>query len=197
MRPLTDATAKPLLTWAARTLLDHALDRLSNAGVQTVVVNAHWQADAVASHLAQRTGPPDTVLLPRGSAAGYRRRGPRGAARFWAPIRSSSSTATRSGWTGPPDPASPGSTPSTDAVDAVLLVHRTFQVHADVGLGDFALDKWGMPRRRREREIVPYIYAGVQLIHPCLLAGTPDGAVQHEPRLGCRHGRRAAARRGA
>ena len=61
-------------------------------------------------------------------------------------------------------------------VDAVLLVHRTFQVRADVGLGDFVLDPWGTPRRRREREVAPYIYAGLQLIAPALLAGTPDGA---------------------
>ena len=51
-----------------------------------------------------------------------------------------------------------------------------FQVRADVGFGDFALDPWGALRRRGEREVVPYIYAGVQLIAPVLLAGTPDGA---------------------
>ena len=32
--------------------------------------------------------------------------------------------------------------------DGVLLVHRTFQVHAEVGRGDFALDNWGRLRRR-------------------------------------------------
>ena len=58
----------------------------------------------------------------------------------------------------------------------MLLVHRTSHVHAEVGFGDFALDKWGTPRRRREREVVPYIYAGVQLIHPRLLDGMPEGA---------------------
>jgi len=62
-----------------------------------------------------------------------------------------------------------------DDVDAVLLLHRTSHVHADVGYGDFALDKWGRPRRRKEREVVPYIYAGVQLIRPQLLAEMPDG----------------------
>ena len=41
MRPLTEHTAKPLLTLAGRTLLDHALDRLQDAGVQVAVVNAH------------------------------------------------------------------------------------------------------------------------------------------------------------
>jgi MurNAc alpha-1-phosphate uridylyltransferase len=63
-----------------------------------------------------------------------------------------------------------------DAVDAVLLMHRAFQVHADTGYGDFAMDKLGMLRRRQEREVVPYVYAGVQLIAPALLDGMPDGA---------------------
>jgi MurNAc alpha-1-phosphate uridylyltransferase len=43
-------------------------------------------------------------------------------------------------------------------------------------MGDFALDQWGVPRRRRPWEVVPYIYAGVQLIHPRLLAGAPEGS---------------------
>ena len=45
MRPLTDRTAKPLLPLGGKPLIDHALDRLAAAGVETVVVNAHWQAD--------------------------------------------------------------------------------------------------------------------------------------------------------
>ena len=51
MRPLTDHTAKPLLPLGGKALLDHALDRLLAAGIEKVVVNAHWQADRVASHL--------------------------------------------------------------------------------------------------------------------------------------------------
>ena len=63
-----------------------------------------------------------------------------------------------------------------DEADAVLLMHRTFQVQAEVGFGDFAMDKWGGLRRRGEREIVPYIFAGVQLASPRLFADAPAGA---------------------
>src|ERR1700739_3782979 len=63
MRPLTDTTPQTLLPLGGRPLLDHALDHLAEAGVQTVAVNAHWQADAVADHLARRPQPPVTVLL--------------------------------------------------------------------------------------------------------------------------------------
>src|SRR5271168_2240021 len=63
MRPLTDHTAKPLLPLGGRTLLDHVLSRLAAAGVETVVVNAHWHADRVAAHLAAHwRGVPRIVL---------------------------------------------------------------------------------------------------------------------------------------
>ncbi len=68
MRPLTDATAKPLLPLNGKPLIDHALDRLAAAGLQTVVVNAHWQADRVAAHLtARQDQPPHTILRREGA----------------------------------------------------------------------------------------------------------------------------------
>jgi len=51
-----------------------------------------------------------------------------------------------------------------DTVDAVLLCNGPHIVHADVGYGDFALDKWAS-EAAQEREVVPYIFAGVQLVH--------------------------------
>ncbi len=175
MRPLTDNTAKPLLPLGGRTLLDHAMDHLVDAGVRTVAVNAHWQADAVAAHLARRPAPPRTVLLREehlletggGVKAALAVLGAdpffvvNGDA-FWL--------------NGPISALTRLAAAFDDAVDGVLLVHRTSHVHADVGYGDFMLDKWGVPRRRKEREVAPYIYAGVQLIHPRLLAGMPEGA---------------------
>ena len=199
MRPLTDRTAKPLLPLGGRALIDHALDRLAEAGVETVVVNAHWQADRVAAHLAPRApaarapscGARQPLLETGGGVQG-------GARPARARRRSSSSTATPSGWTGRVRRSHRlAAAFDPDEVDGVLLVHRTFQVHADVGFGDFAVDTWGVPRRRGEREVVPYIYAGVQLIAPALLAGTPDGAFSMNRAWDTRHGGRPAARGGA
>ena len=173
MRPLTEELPKPMLPLGGRPLIDHALDRLAEAGVERVVVNAHWQGERVAQHLAARKTGPETVLQPEADlldtggavaaalAAGLLGPDPffivNGDA-FWmdGPLNTLDRLA------GAFDP---------DVVDGVLLLHRTFQVHADVGFGDFALDKWGAPRRRAEREIVPYIYAGVQLAAPALLEG--------------------------
>jgi N-acetyl-alpha-D-muramate 1-phosphate uridylyltransferase len=175
MRPLTDTTAKPLLKLGGRSLLDHALDHLAHAEVETVAVNAHWQADAVAAHLARRPSPPRTVLLrePNLLETGG---GVRAALAVLGPDPLFVVNGDAFWLNGPISALSRLAAAYDDTVDGVLLVQRTSHVHAEVGMGDFALDKWGTPRRRKEREIVPYIYAGVQLIHPRLLAGMPEGA---------------------
>ena len=175
MRPLTDATPKPLLRLGGRTLLDHALDHLVDAGVETVAVNAHWHADQVAAHLAKRPAPPWTVLLreahPLETGGGVRAAlAILGADPFFVVNGDAF-------WlNGPILALDRLAAVFDDSVDAVLLVQRASHVHSDVGFGDFALDKWGVPRRRKEREVVPYIYAGVQLIRPSMLDGMPDGA---------------------
>jgi MurNAc alpha-1-phosphate uridylyltransferase len=174
MRPLTDRTAKPLLVLGGQTLLDHALDRLAEVGVRTVAVNAFWQADRVAAVLDARRRPPDTILRRETSLLDTG-----GGVRAALPVLGCRPFYVVNGdafWLDGPTPALTRLARAFDeTVDGVLLVQRTFQVHAEVGHGDFALDKWGGVRRRREREIVPYIYAGVQLIRPALLNRTPDG----------------------
>jgi MurNAc alpha-1-phosphate uridylyltransferase len=171
---LTNETAKPLLTLGGKTLLDHALDHLAEAEVTTVVVNAFWHADKVVAHLAQRHVPPnahaiqETRLLDTGGGVRHalKQLGP-------DPFFVINGDAF---WLNGPTPALRRLTTAlTDDVDAVLLVDRTFRVHADTGPGDFALSQLGVPRRRRVREVVPYIFAGASLMRPGLLGGMPDG----------------------
>jgi MurNAc alpha-1-phosphate uridylyltransferase len=57
MRPLTNDRPKALVVVAGRTLIDHALDRLVDAGVETAVVNVHAFADQLEAHLAKRKTP--------------------------------------------------------------------------------------------------------------------------------------------
>ena len=175
MRPLTDTTAKPLLELGSRPLLDHALDHLAAEGVETVAVNAHWKADAVAEFLARRTGAPRTMLLREATLLDTG-----GAVRAALPVLGTAPFFVVNGdafWlNGPISALRRLRLALTDDVDGVLLVHRTSHVHAEVGFGDFALDKWGTPRRRGQREVVPYVYAGAQLIHPKLLDDMPEGA---------------------
>lgn len=54
MQPLTDDRPKPLVEIGGRALIDRVLDRLAAAGVEEVVINLHFMADMLESHLSQR-----------------------------------------------------------------------------------------------------------------------------------------------
>ncbi|WP_337877553.1 nucleotidyltransferase family protein [Elioraea sp.] len=174
MRPLTDTTAKPLLAVAGRSLLDRALDHLAAVGVARVVVNTHWQAEAVRAALAARDRPEtieshEETLLDTGGAV-VKALPHLGDEPFYVVNGDAF-------WLDGARPAllrlaeafDPGTT------DAVLLVHRAAQLPSYGGRGDFAVDPLGRVRRPREKEIVPYLYAGVQIAAPALFAGAPDG----------------------
>lgn len=175
MRPLTEATAKPLLPLGGHSLLDHALDRLRDAGVTEVVVNAYWHADHIAAHLATRAGGPHTIVRREEALLGTG-----GGVAAALDLLGTGPFFVINGdtfWLDGPTPALERLAAAwDDAVDAVLLVHRTFQAPAEIGAGDFALDPWGIVRRRGEREIVPYLYAGIQLASSALFADAPAGS---------------------
>jgi MurNAc alpha-1-phosphate uridylyltransferase len=175
MRPLTERTAKPLLPLGGRTLLDHALDRLGAMGVTRVVVNTHWQGALVQRHLSRRQTGPEIVLRPEAALLGT---GGAVSAALAAGALEDAPFYVVNGdsfWLDGPSPTLQRLTNAFDpaATDALLLVHRTFQVHGDVGRGDFSVDPWGAMRRRREREVAPYLYAGLQLVAPALFADSP------------------------
>jgi MurNAc alpha-1-phosphate uridylyltransferase len=174
MRPLTDDTAKPLLTLEGVSLLDHSLNRLAAAGVETVAVNGFWHADKIEAALRARTGAPATVFLRETTLLDTG-----GGVLNALPVLGEGPFYVINGdafWLDGPTPALIRLAQAfDDSVDAVLLVQRTFQIAGAVGQGDFALNQLGVPRRRREREVVPYLYAGVHLMRASLLDGMAPG----------------------
>ena len=61
MRPLTASQPKPLVRVAGRALIDHALDRMRDAGIAKAVVNVHYLADALEAHVLARDLPAVTI----------------------------------------------------------------------------------------------------------------------------------------
>lgn len=175
MRPLTDDRPKPLLELEGRSLLDHALDRLEDAGVTRLVVNAHWHGEQIVEAMARRADAHVTVqeeaaLLETG-----------GGVKLALPKLGNDPFAAVNGdafWLDGPTPALTRLAAIFDPaeMDALLLMVRTTQVEGVVGRGDFLLDPIGRIRRPKEREIAPYLYAGVQILNPTLFEGAPDGA---------------------
>ena len=61
LRPLSLERPKALMEVAGKTLLDHALDRLAEVGVERAVVNTHHLAAQIERHLAGRKHPAITI----------------------------------------------------------------------------------------------------------------------------------------
>jgi len=163
MRPISDTIPKPLLEVEGRTLLDHAIERLALAGVERVVVNAHYKADTIAAHLAGRRQPQVEISQEEEAletGGGVLRALPSLGETFFVVnadvlwLDSKDYALTR--LAGAFDPA---------RMDAVLLMQKTVTAVGYDGRGDYFLDRLGNPRRGREREIAPYLFAGIQLLH--------------------------------
>ena len=63
-----------------------------------------------------------------------------------------------------------------DDMDALLLLASTVRSTGYDGYGDFLMDPVGLLERRPERVVAPFVFTGVQILHPRLFAGAPDGA---------------------
>jgi MurNAc alpha-1-phosphate uridylyltransferase len=175
MRPLTNKRPKPLVVVAGRTLIDHVLDRLAEAGVERAVVNIHYLADAMQKHLAGRAHPrivlSDERGLLLGTGGGVLNALPElGAAPFYH-INSDSI------WIDGVRPNLERLAESFDAarMDALLLLAATTGSVGYSGRGDFAMAPDGRLRKRGEREVAPFVYAGVAILSPALFKDAPQG----------------------
>src|SRR2546430_7614995 len=70
MRPFNGQIPKPLVTVGGRALIDYALDRLADAGVERAVVNVHHLADEIERHLAPRRRPAIVISDERAELLG-------------------------------------------------------------------------------------------------------------------------------
>ena len=61
-------------------------------------------------------------------------------------------------------------------MDALLLLAPSATSIGYSGRGDFAMTPDGRPRARAEREVVPFVYAGVAILSPALFKNAPEGA---------------------
>ncbi len=175
MRPLTDRIPKPLVAVGGKALLDHVLDRLAAVGVETAVINVHHLADQIEQHLAGRRAPRIVISDERDrlldTGGGVLKALPRlGDAPFF---HLNADTI----WIDGVKPNLARLADRFDAVrmDALLLLAATPTSVGYGGRGDFAMAPDGRLRRRSEREVAPFVYAGAAIFNPSLFAGAPDG----------------------
>jgi MurNAc alpha-1-phosphate uridylyltransferase len=174
MRPLTAHKPKPLIEVAGKPLIDHVLDRLAEAGVETAVVNVHYLGDQIVRHLSARKKPrieiSDERGLLLGTGGGVMKALPLlGKAPFF---HLNSDTV----WIEGPRPNLVRLAEAFDprTMDALLLLAPSTSIGYD-GAGDYAMAPDGRLRRRDEREVVPFVFAGAAILLPALFADTPAG----------------------
>jgi len=174
MRPLTASQPKPLVRVAGKALIDHALDRLAEAGVAKAVVNVHYLADALEAHVLARQAPKVSVSDERAllleTGGGMAKALPQlpdpffalNADNIWLDGPKSAFHDLSRRW----DP---------DQMDALLLVVPHARAMNFSGPGDFHMDPLGRVSRRRDGRIAPFIYTGIQLVSHRLLRDAPEG----------------------
>src|SRR5271168_316276 len=170
MRPYNGHVPKPLVTIGGKSLIDYGLDRLADAGVERAVVNVHHLADTLERHLASRKKPQIVISDERGellgTGGGIAKALPQlGGAPFFLV---NSDTV----WL---DGVKPNFTRLAEAfdpatMDVLLLLAPTAGSIGYTGRGDFAMLPDGRLRRRREHEVVPFVYAGAAILSPSLFA---------------------------
>jgi len=174
MRPLTAATPKPLVRVKGKPLIDHALDRLADAGVAKAVVNVHYLADALEAHVLERELPKvvisderEELLETGGGLIKAQDQLPDpffclNADNIWLDGPQNAFADLSARW----DP---------EAMDALLLVVPHARAENFAGKGDFRMDAIGRLTRRQTGRIAPFIYTGIQLVSKRLLREAPQG----------------------
>jgi N-acetyl-alpha-D-muramate 1-phosphate uridylyltransferase len=171
MRPLTDKLPKPLVPVAGKALLDHVLDRLADAGVTTAVVNVHHMADLIENHLKGRTRPRIEISDERGELLDtgggvVKALKALGDKPFF---HMNSDTIWIEGVT--PNLSRLAERFDPARMDILLLLASTTASLGYDGRGDFAMAPDGRLKRRAERDVVPFIYAGAAILNPAQFAG--------------------------
>ena len=176
MRNLTETQPKPLVKVLGKALIDHVIDRLAQAGVETAAVNVHHFADAVEAHLKDRTHPRIVLSDERagllGTGGGIARALRLiGAGPFF--IVNADSI-----WLEGVVPNLVRLARAFDEarMDALLLVAATANSLGYGGRGDFNLDAEGRLQSRAEQQMAPFVYTGAALLSPRLFADAPAGA---------------------
>ncbi len=176
MRPLTNDRPKPLVTVAGKALIDHDLDRLVAAGVKRAVVNLHYKAEMLKAHLATRRDIEivwsDETGELLGTGGGIVRALPLFGDRPFFILNSDSI------WVEGVSSALGRMMTMWDAsrMDGLLLMASMVTAMGYEGRGDFVLDAEGHVARPDEDAVTPFAYPGVQIVHPRLFAGAPQGA---------------------
>ncbi len=176
MSPLTKDRPKPLVEVRGKALIDHAIDKLVAAGVTMIVVNLHYKAEMLKTHLAKRRdveirlSEESDGLLGTGGGILKALSNFDGEPFFvlnsdsvWVEGLGRALDRMKERW-------------NPEAMDALLLMASMVTAMGYEGTGDFNMDADGRLTRVAEQRLSPFAYPGVQIVHPRIFASVKGGA---------------------
>ena len=151
------------------------LDRLADAGVGEAVVNVHYLPDQIIDHVAHRSHPRVIISDERDQVLGTG-----GAVVKALPLLGDAPFFHLNADTMWIDGARPNLARMAEAfdparMDILLLMAPTASSIGYSGNGDYAMLADGTLRRRKENQVVPFVYAGAAIMSPALFADAPTG----------------------
>jgi MurNAc alpha-1-phosphate uridylyltransferase len=175
MRPLTNSLPKPLVAVDGKPLIDHVLDRLAATGVEQAVVNVHYLADLLERHLRIRTAPKITMSDERAALLDTG-----GGVVKALPLLGSEPFFHLNADTMWIDSVQPNLARLAEAfdpakMDILLLMAPTASSIGYAGAGDYAMMTDGTLRKRKEHQVVPFVYAGAAIMAPGIFKDAPQG----------------------
>jgi MurNAc alpha-1-phosphate uridylyltransferase len=172
MRPLTNTIPKPLVSVAGKSMLERTFEHIESAGIPKVVVNSHYLAPLINDFL--KNNYPETlvsyeeVLLETG-----------GGIKKALPLIGEEPFFTLNGdsiWTGANSLSAMKKMWMPEKMEALLLLIPRAKAYGYTGKGDFFMSEDGRLMRPKKDQEAPYVYIGVQLTHPVLFEGAPEGS---------------------
>ena len=173
MRPLTDICPKPLISVDGAPMIDHILDHLEEIGVKDVVVNTSYLGDMLHKHLEGKTSPhihfsDEERPLETGGGV-FKALHALGEEPFfvingdvvWSDQKSNCLKELSIHW--------------KKDMKALLLMVPTENARGYQGDGDYTLHQNGHLTQREAEKKAPYVFSGIQILHPCIFKDLEPG----------------------
>lgn len=175
MRPITERTPKPLVRVAGKAMLDWALEKLDQAGVEKTVINIHHHAAVMRlwiqdhEHVSRIIISDESACL-LDSGGGVRYALP---ALGWDPFFLLNADAV---WMNGSERALSRLAQRWNFgnMDGLMLLVPTSLAMGYCGDGDFFMEDSGQLRRAANGEKAPYVYAGVMILNPSIFVDVPS-----------------------
>ncbi len=171
LHPLTLTTPKPLINLKGKPLIQHALDRLQSMNIPKIIVNTHYLADQIHAYLDDKN-----VIISHEQDLLETGGGVLNALPHFdhAPILCLNSDI----WWHEDQGhilADLEATWDDSTMDVLLvLIHKKNTLNFS-GSGDFTWDQITLTPQFREQETAPYVYTGIQILHPRAFDGQTSG----------------------